>query len=281
MLASAGRPALLADVAENLGRQTMDDFVRIISVPDTDSLPASTRDWTVVVGSRGLAAQRNAGLRALRTVDVIFFFDDDAVVRPDYLDNALSFLVEHPDVVGLTGRVLLDGARSGEVPPDRAHLALQDSLVQPPNGLWQRTRQLYGCNFAYRQSAAPGLRFDERLPLYSWLEDHDFARRLMRFGDLAKVNDCVIVHRAAASGGRQAHIRLGYSQVANPIHLWRKGSFPAWLGGYELLRPVAKNLAYSLMGPQRHWRRKRLRGNVMAAADVLSGQVTPERITRL
>jgi GT2 family glycosyltransferase len=272
---------LLTDVIEDLDRQTTDDCVRIISVPDTDSLPESTRDWEVMVGSRGLAAQRNFGLTALRTVDVVFFFDDDAVVRPDYVQNALSFLAEHPEIVGLTGRVLLDGARTGEIAPDLAHRALQDSLRQPPSGAWQPTRQLYGCNFAYRQSAAPGLRFDERLPLYSWLEDHDFARRLMRFGGLAKVDDCVIVHRAAASGGRQAHIRLGYSQVANPVHLWRKGSFPAWLGGYELMRPVAKNIALSLLGPQRHWRRKRLRGNLMAAGDVLSGRVTPERITRL
>ena len=132
-----------------------------------------------------------------------------------------------------------------------------------------------------RLSAAPHLRFDARLPLYSWLEDHDFARRLMKIGKLAEVDDCVIVHRAAASGGRKAHLRLGYSQVMNPVYLNRKGSFPAWLAAQQIFRPVAKNIALSMAGPSRSWRRERLRGNGTAVCDIVRGQITPERIVEL
>jgi GT2 family glycosyltransferase len=225
--------------------------------------------------------QRNSGIDALADVDVVFFFDDDAVVRHDYLANALAFLEQHPDVLAITGRVLLDGVTTGEIDRPTATAALTASEGAPLSGAWRRTRQLYGCNFAYRIGSAPDVRFDDRLPLYSWLEDHDFARQLGRHGLLAEVDDCVIVHRAAASGGRQQHTRLGYSQVANPLYLWRKGSFPAWLAARELLRPVAKNLTHARPGPDSGWRRERLRGNLLALGDVARGRLTLERVRDL
>jgi GT2 family glycosyltransferase len=283
VLASAGRSELLGEVLHSCARQQGVTFETVVSVPDQASLPndRSLLDGVrVVIGTRGLAAQRNAALEVLSDVDVVAFFDDDAVLRPDYLSEAVRFLEAHPDVVGLTGQVLLDGAVSGEIARDVANQALEASTA-PGQGKWRMTRELYGCNFVVRMDRAPLLRFDARLPLYSWLEDHDFARRLMAFGPLAKVEDCVIVHRAAASGGRQAHTRLGYSQVMNPVYLNRKGSFPLWLAAQQMFRPVAKNVALSLLGPAAAWRRERLRGNLMAVADVVRGRITPERIVEL
>ncbi|WP_375432504.1 glycosyltransferase family 2 protein [uncultured Friedmanniella sp.] len=284
VLASAGRPELLAEALRSCSAQHGAEFELVVSVPDENSLPVEPRlldGVRVVTGTRGLAAQRNAALEVLDDVDVVAFFDDDAVLRPDYLVEALRFLRSHPDVVGLTGRVLIDGAVSGEVPRDVADRALAASAAEPASGRWRNTRELYGCNFVVRVDRAPHLRFDARLPLYSWLEDHDFARRLMVVGRLVEAEDCVIVHRAAASGGRQAHTRLGYSQVMNPVYLQRKGSFPLWLAAEQIFRPVAKNVALSVAGPSRQWRRERLRGNLMAAWDALNGRITPERITEL
>jgi hypothetical protein len=183
--------------------------------------------------------------------------------------------------VALTGRVLRDGATTGEVPADEAAQALVESAAEPAAATWRRTRELYGCNFVVRAPIARLERFDDRLPLYSWLEDHDFARRCLRRGALAEVDACVIVHRAAASGGRQAHRRLGYSQLMNPVYLWRKGSFPLWLAAWELFRPVAKNVVCAATGSGKQWRRERLGGNLTAAADVLRGRLTPERIREL
>ena len=183
-------------------------FRGLVSVPDEKSLPDDVtllEGWQIVTGTRGLAAQRNAGLDALAGIDVVAFFDDDAVARPDYLANAVAFLDAHPKIVGITGRVLLDGKITGEIDRERTASTLQESATKPPTGRWRPHRELYGANFVVRISAVPDLRFDGRLPLYSWLEDHDFARRLMRVGSLAQVDDCVIVHRAAASGGRQSH----------------------------------------------------------------------------
>lgn len=284
VLASAGRPELLAEALASCSSQRDIGFVGVVSVPDEASLPADRSllsGWTVVTGTRGAAAQRNAALDALPDIAVVAFFDDDAVLRPDYLANAMRFLDAHPQVLGMTGRVLLDGATTGEITRDAAADALAHSAVAPVLGHWRRTRELYGCNFVVRVAAAPHLRFDARLPLYSWLEDHDFARRLMRLGQLAEVDDCVIVHRAASSGGRQAHRRLGYSQVMNPIHLVRTGSFPTWLAAQQIFRPVAKNVVLSVAGPSTAWRRMRLRGNVQAVGDAIRGRITPERIIDL
>ncbi|WP_375400980.1 glycosyltransferase family 2 protein [uncultured Amnibacterium sp.] len=285
VIASAGRPHLLRTVIGDVDALTGDGIEKVLSVPDAASLPDGVGEgdgWRIVTGTRGLAAQRNAAMDTLRGDPVVFFFDDDATIRRDYVVNALAFFGDHPSVVGVTGRVLLDGAVSGEVPVETARAALAASSADPRTGAWTRARELYGCNFAVRTSGAPGLRFDSRLPLYSWLEDHDFARRLMPYGVLAKVDDCVIVHRAAASGGgRQAHERLGYSQVMNPYYLWRKGSFPFWLLLNETIKRVAKNLVYSVGGSEREWRRRRVHGNALACADIVRRRITPERIAEL
>lgn len=281
VLASAGRPELLAEAVATCNAQRGVTFTGIVSVPDARSLPTDAdalAGWRVVSGTRGLAAQRNAGMDALDALDVVAFFDDDAVLAPDYLARAVAFLRRHPDVQGITGRVLLDGATTGEISSEDAATALATTPATPG---WRPTRELYGCNFVARLPAARTLRFDERLPLYSWLEDHDFARRLRTLGRLAEVDDCLMVHRAAASGGRSSHARLGYSQVMNPVYLARKGSFPVWLATQQIFRPVAKNLAMSATGPATGWRRERLRGNVLAARDAIRGRITPERIVDL
>lgn len=282
ILASARRPELLGDVIADLGRQTRADFTLVVSVPDRGSLPPEPLPGgTLVVHDSGLAAQRNAALAAVRDATHVFCFDDDAVIRADYLERALSFFDTHPDVVGLTGRVLLDGAVGDEVTREEADRALAASIAQPVAASWARSRELYGCNFAFRPPLVAGERFDGRLPLYSWLEDHDFARRLMRHGVLARVADCVIVHRGVKSGGRMAHRRLGYSQVMNPAYLHHVGSFPLWLTVYETLPRVVKNVARALGGPEAGWRRERLRGNVDAALDLARRRFTPERILHL
>lgn len=286
VLASAGRPELLAEAVATCNAQRGIVFTGVVSVPDEHSLPSGAdalAGWQVVSGTRGLAAQRNAGMDALGVLDVVAFFDDDAVLAPDYLARAVAFLRRHPDVQGITGRVLLDGATTGEISREDAATALATipAAATPGAGVWRFTRELYGCNFLARLPAARTLRFDERLPLYSWLEDHDFARRLRTLGGLAEVDGCLMVHRAAASGGRSSHQRLGYSQVMNPVYLARKGSFPVWLATQQIFRPVAKNLAMSATGSATEWRRERLRGNVLAARDAIRGRITPERIVDL
>ncbi|KYH45243.1 hypothetical protein AZH51_13825 [Branchiibius sp. NY16-3462-2] len=281
VMASAGRAELLGQALDDLLKQSYPVAAHVVSVPDEDSLPRDVDPtWQVVSGSRGLTAQRNAGLDALHDIDVVFFFDDDAVVHNDYISAAVDYFTDNPQCLAITGTVLADGVITGEIDRDPA-LELVRRWRPSPNGPTSRpSRTLFGANFAIRIGKVPDLRFDERLVLYSWLEDHDVARRLGAVGDLAKISDAVIVHRGASSGGRTNHLRLGYSQIMNPVYLHRKGSFPVWLTAWEIFRPTAKNVVYAFYGPQRSWRRVRLAGNARAVGDACRGRITPERIVQ-
>ena len=68
------------------------------------------------------------------------------------------------------------------------------------------------------------LTFDEQLPLYGWLEDVDFSRRVAGYGRVVKVSAARGVH-LGVKAARQRGVQLGYSQVANPVYLMRKGTY--------------------------------------------------------
>jgi GT2 family glycosyltransferase len=281
VLASAGRAHLLENVIRDLRAQTRPLDAIVLSVPDGRSLPPSGPDGcTVVYENRGLAAQRNAGMRAFPDATFYFFFDDDAVVRADYVERALAHFGRDASLVGLTGNVLLDGGASEEVSAVAAEEALRtadpDAVGLDPTPV----RGLYGCNFAVRNLDRM-IYFDDRLPLYSWLEDRDFSHRLERRGVTVRVEDCMIVHRGAKSGGRMAHTRLGYTQVMNPVYFLLKQSFTAKETFLEIGRPVAMNVLRSATGPNRSWRRERLRGNLIALGSILRGRIDPERMVEL
>jgi hypothetical protein len=85
------------------------------------------------------------------------------------------------------------------------------------------------------------------------------------------------VHLGMKSG-RQSGLRLGYSQIANPVYLVRKGSF-AWRRAMgQIGRNIAMNVALSLRPEPYVDRRGRLRGNVIAIRDLARGRLHPRRI---
>jgi GT2 family glycosyltransferase len=130
-----------------------------------------------------------------------------------------------------------------------------------------------------RWSAARNLRFDDALPLYSWLEDLDYSRRLAPAGRLVRTEACVAVHLGAKSGGRQQHRRFGYSQITNPVYLLKKRSIGIRAMMKLVMKPFLANVLGSLRGVE--WRRSRLRGNLLSLSDLARARVTPGRITDL
>jgi GT2 family glycosyltransferase len=140
----------------------------------------------------------------------------------------------------------------------------------------------YGCNMAVRLQAAriAQCRFDERLPLYGWLEDVDFSRQLARHGQIVKVSAAQGIHLGVKLG-RQSGVRLGYSQIANPIYLSRKGTCP-WPQALQMMsRNIAMNLARSLRPEPYIDRLGRVAGNLKAIGDLLTGRLDPQRILEL
>ena len=284
-IATRGRAAILAEMLADLARQTRapDRILVCHAGPeDVADLPARRPDVQFMTAPAGLPRQRNAILDAVADCDAVLFLDDDFLAAPDYLAVTGRVLAARPDCVVTTGTVVADGAKGPGigVAEGRAILAAdrapEDPLAVAPhfNG--------YGCNMALRLGPlrAHALRFDEALPLYAWYEDIDLTRRLGAHGAILRLAGARGVHLGTKSG-RVAQARLGYSQVANAIYLARKGSYPWGHALPSAARHLAMNAARSL-APEPHVdRRGRLRGNLIALADLLRGRMHPMRVMEL
>ncbi|MFQ3623935.1 MAG: glycosyltransferase, partial [Acetobacteraceae bacterium] len=228
-IATRNRPAILAQTIAELARQTRaPDAVLVCHVgpEDVGDLPAKRPDITFLTAAAGLPRQRNAILDAT-DADILLFLDDDFLAAPAYLAVLEAVMVAHPDCVVATGTVIADGAKGPGITVEagRAILAADTvpadvlSVVPHFNG--------YGCNMAVRMRVVRerGIRVDEALPLYAWYEDIDFTRALGRHGTILRLAGARGVHLGVKQA-RTPGLRLGYSQVANPVYLARKGTFP-------------------------------------------------------
>jgi hypothetical protein len=101
------------------------------------------------------------------------------------------------------------------------------SVIDGAQARSSRCRTVTAATFAVRLPAAREVkeRFDERLPLYGWLEDVDFGGQLAGIGRIDKLTAARGVHLGIKQG-RQSAVRLGYSQIANPTYLSRKAPAP-------------------------------------------------------
>lgn len=121
------------------------------------------------------------------------------------------------------------------------------------------------------------LAFDEQLPLYGWLEDVDFSRSIARYGRSVRVEGARGVHLGVRSG-RQPGRRLGYSQVANPVYLIRKGTMSKGRAIAQIGRNILANTRGLLFNDRLIDRWGRLNGNLLALSDLLIGRASPSRI---
>ncbi|BCP56166.1 glycosyl transferase [Kaistia sp. 32K] len=286
-IATTGRrEALSQAVAELAGQTRPADRVVICAVRpedvDAGRLAALGLPLDIRFAMADLPRQRNAILDQLAGFDAVLFLDDDFLVRPDYLAAVEAILAAHADVVLVTGTVLADGARNAGIPFEaaRAILAASSGTVDgPAEPELEAVFGAYGCNMAVRLAPvfAAGLRFNENLPLYGWLEDLDFSRRIARHGRVVRSVLPRGVHMAIKSG-RVSGRRYGYSQVANPVDLYREGLIPLTSVLSQAGRNLASNLVRSL-APEAHIdRRGRLRGNFRALADLARGRLSPRAI---
>jgi hypothetical protein len=125
------------------------------------------------------------------------------------------------------------------------------------------------------------LRFDEKLVLYGWLEDRDFGARLMQRGFSAvRTSEALGVHLGVKLG-RTTGVRLGYSQVVNPIYLYSKGTMSLGLAIRHVLSNIAANTVMSFKPEQYIDRRGRFRGNFLGIIDFIKGCQTPEKAASL
>jgi GT2 family glycosyltransferase len=284
IIATCGRAETTAKLVHLLEGQTRPaDGVLVVGTCDADvaGVAEASPAAAVILAPRGLCRQRNAGIERVREkADAVIFFDDDFVPASDYLEAVEVLLLANPDVAGLTGVLVDDGILHNPIEFEEAVHRLHVAGERPPKVSHRPRFSLYGCNMAIRISALGDLRFDETLPLYGWLEDVDLTYQLSQRGRLIEGPELTGIHLGERSG-RQSGRRLGYSQVANVVYLYRKGTMPPDTGWCKLRNNLAANLVKSV-SPEAHIdRRGRLRGNLLAIVDLLLGRLDPGKIVSL
>jgi GT2 family glycosyltransferase len=283
-IATRGRAAILGGVLRDLAQQSRpadrilvchvsaDDITGCEAIPGVEFMTAPA----------GLPKQRNRILDAAVGSDVVLFLDDDFLCNSQFLAVLEICFENHPNMVVATGTVIADGANApGYDLAEGAALLAADPGAADPLQVTEAFNG-YGCNMAFRMSAvrAHNIRVDERLPLYAWYEDIDVTRRLGAHGKILRLAGARGVH-LGTKAGRVPGLRLGYSQVVNPIYLAQKGSFPWSHAIPSAARHCAKNLLRSAFPEPWADRWGRFRGNMIGLWDVLRGRVTPERILDL
>jgi GT2 family glycosyltransferase len=280
---TVGRAPILRETLRALARQSRRaDRIIVCGTKPSDVVGAADiHGAEVLLSSPGLPAQRNALIAAAPQADIMVFFDDDFLPDPDYLAAIERDMAGDPTIVVATGLVLKDGIGGPGLAVNEAEAVLRTARPSPLGVL--PTFSGYGCNMAVRLTTMRqhGLRFDERLPLYGWQEDVDLSRRLAAYGHVVKIDAACGVHLGVKQG-RNSGVRLGYSQVANPLYLAGKGA------GYPLMRAlehIGRNMAMNIIHAARPEpyvdRRGRLRGNLLALADLIRRRMVPERVLEL
>ena len=284
---TTGRPEIVLNTLKLMNNQKRLPDLMILSVAgaedvDVTKLPQMPFPVRVVTGSKGASIQRNRAMAELNVRDIVVFLDDDFLMAPDYLAQVERIFSDHPDIAVLTGDVLADGicGRGFDTATGARLLAERDDGIRT-HGM-KDVYNAYGCNMSIRMGAVAQakLGFDDHLPLYGWLEDLDFSRRLAAFGRIAQADDLKGVHLGTKTG-RTTGTRVGYSQIANPIYLVRKGSMKAWRAQWIMCRNILSNLVKSLRPEPWIDRRGRLKGNLIAARDMVAGRLSPGRILDL
>jgi len=286
VIASLGRPELLDQMRTLIAAQTRQPDMLLFSVVSDADVPETfpqDEHCQVIMGQKGLCAQRNRALDWLGTrYDIVLFYDDDFIPARTSIEGVERFFRTHPEVAGATGNVVADGINNAGIgfAQGMAILEKHASREATPNCIVASLNGLYGCNMAYRVSAIGSQRFDERLKLYAWQEDIDFAASLHSRGRIVKTFAFAGVHQGVKTG-RTPGRKLGYAQIINPSYLARKGTM-RWSFALKLIfRNMAANHLKALTPEPWVDRWGRAKGNWIGVVDLARGRVTPERIEQL
>ncbi len=286
-IATSDRSGMLHQMLDHLRRQELQPDGIVVcgnKVSDIAGIEAAHPSANLIYADAGSSSQRNAIIRFAQDADIIVFFDDDFFPQAEYLRAIERHMQQHPRTVVATGTVIADGING-------PGLSVSDALGQlaadrERTGIWRAPTEGkpefsgYGCNMAVRMAdiRREQLLFDEALPLYSWQEDVDLSRRLAVFGDVIKLETARGVHLGVKSG-RGSGMKLGYSQVANPLYLVaKKRGYPVRRALSHIGKNVANNILRSPWPEPYVDRRGRLRGNLVAVWDLCRGRMSPERI---
>ena len=297
VLATKGRPTDIPVILNILKKQTLlPDHIVVVGTSETDfgdgrSIASGDHNISFKISERpGLPIQRNVGIDAILQKHgssddnfLIAYFDDDYRPKLDWMERAKDAF-EKQGIVGMTGWVLADGISGPGISEKDAKRYLSGELPPEPHlsrrQIGNYLNSAYGCNMAFNGAVSRAYRFEESLPAYGWLEDRDYTGQALSMGSVKGVGECIGVH-LGTKGGRVSGVKFGYSQIANPIFLARKGTMK-WFHSFHI---ISRNLLanhFKTLRPEAWVDRKgRVKGNWMGMVDLLRGRLHPERINDL
>jgi glycosyltransferase involved in cell wall biosynthesis len=289
IIPTKGRPKAVSTLLDALAQQTVHPDVTVISASDRSDIAQSivdAKNVEVLFGPPGLTAQRNRALSLVRgKCDIVIFFDDDFIPSRYWIERVQMVLATQSDVVCVTGQVLKDGVTVGGLDWSEGQSIVNKAdfsktMVTVNDYKIQDHRSPYGCNMAFRAGSIEDITFDERLVLYGWLEDRDFA---FRAGAKARMiwTDAIWGVHLGIKCGRASGLKFGYSQVVNPWYLMKKGSMTPFEVSRNIFRGIAVNAFGRLFQNSHIDRYGRLKGNIIGIKDIMFGRWAPERIADL
>jgi len=287
IIASTNRPLIIREAVQSLLEQTLQPREIIISVVKEEDFPYSEKDFPSkvrrVISPPGLTIQRNFGFKSLKEkTDFVTYIDDDVILHRDYLANMSEVFAQRQNVVCVMGHLLANG----RVTLEEAK-ALCNSPPDNPNTLKEKYYataatwgSLYGCNMNFKWDFLEKEQFDERLPLYSAMEDTDMGTRARRCGEVGYYFACVGVHLQTTSG-RINHKKHGFSQIMNAYYLACKGTIPKDNINRYVLKKFIANFVLSFVPQETKKRIGLVSGNMYAIKNILKGNIKPELIKNI
>ena len=286
VIATYKRAALLGQLLSALQLQSRppdEVVVSAVEPSDLPDLPTLRYPLKTLFGPPGSCRQRNNGIDYLAgRVDIILFLDDDFWMGSSYLHELDRLFTNDSSVVGATGKVIADGAKTAgfSVPQAEEMLRNYQQRLKQINSRLEDVPDTYGCNMAFRLGCVGSIRFDERLPLYGWQEDVDFSAQVGKTGRLVRADATWGVHLGTKMG-KTSGVRFGYSQVVNPLYVCKKGNMALSAASSLILRNIAANAAKSISPEPYIDRRGRFRGNIAGIWHLLKGQLDPAQVLKM
>ncbi|TLD69942.1 glycosyltransferase family 2 protein [Phragmitibacter flavus] len=289
LIPSRGRAVELAATYRSIRRQALLPAQVVFAVTNESDIVQVDRESGEIdfcYHQSGKTAQLNAGIRKLRPeITLVAIMDDDVELSKEYLRIVRKIFGEHQDLVGLDGHLLANGGVDRQEALDLVNAYDGNSPRSPDSDFairwYPSDKGLYGCCMTIRREVFNHIQFDERLPMYSWMDDADIGIRAQRFGKCAYSPNACMAHLAVKSG-RDSGIRFGFAQIMNPFYLGSTGVFQwSTVLKNHVLKAVAANLFGVMRRDKSVDRLGRLRGNWIALSNLVKGRIEPELIREI
>ena len=247
IICTRNRPDDIVAFLFSLSQQTYTDFELI--VVDSSYQPLQNNEqfnnvtksfenrYNYLHTDPGLTLQRNKGVSIARG-EIIYFFDDDVILQPDYLAVMQDTFAQYPHYLGGMGTIINMQSRPSLFWRHFNHFFLlhQDyatgfftlsGMATHAYGTQQfkQVEALGGCCMAFRKHVLDKHTFDENLERYAYMEDCDISWRVSRDGPLFFQPAANLQHNTSAIA-RDSDVENRAMFLRNYRYLFFKNVYP-------------------------------------------------------